>query len=107
MELLQVKIILFTFYSSFAVSVKNGRQKFPGTLSDLQVKMVLIDGKDNHSHIKVTWLTEMEKKFFIHQGSSSINDLYSKIKYYNQICEDDRNWDNQDEEPEDETLLLT
>jgi len=89
------------------MNVKTGRQKFPGLLSDIQIKMFLLDGKDNHSHIKVTWVSNMEKKFYIHQGSNAINDLNEKIRYYNQICEDDRNWDNQDDEPEDETLLLT
>jgi hypothetical protein len=69
--------------------------------------MFLIDGKDNHSHVIVKWSSNLEKKFYIHEGSDSINSLYERIRFYNRICEDDRNWDNQDDEPEDETLLLT
>jgi len=49
----------------------------------------------------------MEKKFYIHTSHNVSGNLYEKIKYYNEICEDDRNWDNQDDEPEDEISLLT
>jgi hypothetical protein len=66
----------------------------------------MIQGIDKHSHINVTWLSNMEKKFFIHRGNYAIDEMYKKLKYYNQLCEYDRNFDGQDDEPEDEVLLL-
>lgn len=81
--------------------------KFKNAQTDLDIKLIPITGKDNHSHVTIRWSSKMEKKFYIHQSKNPIEDLYAKIKYYNEICEDDRNWDNQDEEPEDEISLLT
>jgi hypothetical protein len=80
---------------------------FKNAQTDLDLKLFPIMGKDNHSYIQVNWITKMEKKFYIHHSANAIEELYAKIKYYNEICEDDRNWDNQDEEPEDEISLLT
>jgi hypothetical protein len=48
----------------------------------------------------------MEKKIYLHHSPTAIFELYEKIKLYNEICEDDRNMDNQDDEPEDEISLL-
>ncbi len=36
----------------------------------------------------------------------AVEHMYTEIKFYNEICEDDRNMDNQDDEPEDEISLL-
>ncbi len=87
--------------------MNTGRHAFKNAQTDLEVKLFPITGKDNHSHIIVRWVSKMEKKFYIHDSPNAMEELYAKIKYYNEICEDDRNWDNQDEEPEDEISLLT
>jgi hypothetical protein len=81
--------------------------KFENHQSDLDLKLVPISGQDNHSYVFCSWTNKMEKKIYIHHSPKAVEELYAKIKYYNEICEDDRNWDNQDEEPEDEISLLT
>ncbi len=65
-----------------------------------------IYGKDNHSHVSVTWVSNMEKKFYIHSSHQSIQELYVKMQYYNKICEDVRVMEGHDDEPEDEISLL-
>jgi len=72
----------------------------------MDIKVFNLYGKDNHSHIQVGWITQMEKKFYIHNSNTSIHELYNKIKYYNSICEDQRNFEGHDDEPEDEISLL-
>ena len=48
----------------------------------------------------------MEKKFYLHRSRDDIPKLYNSIKYYNAICEDERNDQGHDDEPEDEVALL-
>jgi hypothetical protein len=48
----------------------------------------------------------MEKKFYLHRSRDDIQNLYNNIKHYNDICEDERNDQGHDDEPEDEIALL-
>jgi hypothetical protein len=66
----------------------------------------LLDGRDKHSFVTITWMTNMEKKFFLHRSREDIPKLYNSIRYYNSICEDERNDQGHDDEPEDEVALL-
>lgn len=84
--------------------MNTARIKFPDP--NIFIRLHLIDGKDNHSHALVTWNTKMQKKIYIHYGHTAIDDLMNHIKYYNKICEDVRNMEGEDDEPEDETKFL-
>jgi hypothetical protein len=86
--------------------VRKGRQKFPGNNGLIEIGTHQIIGRDNHSHVKVEWITKMQKKIYIHHSHTAIEELYAKIKYYNDICEMDRNFEGHDDEPEDEISLL-
>lgn len=78
--------------------------KFPDKNIDLKIKTIF--GKDNHSHAIVKWQTNMEKKFYIHQGHTAVSDLFDLIRMYNFVCVNQRDRDGEDDEPEDETKLL-
>jgi hypothetical protein len=65
-----------------------------------------LDGRENHSYVKVTWMTGMEKKFYLHRSREDIAHLFATIRLYNDICEDERNDQGHDDEPEDEVSLL-
>jgi hypothetical protein len=81
--------------------------KYKSLPKNIKITYEMLDGKDNHSFVHVTWVTKMEKKFYLHRSSTAANnELFHFIKYYNQICEDERNEEGHDDEPEDETLLL-
>lgn len=106
-KLKHLKIDLIYVLRAFSEDVNFGRMKFQNHQSDFDLRLIPIYGKDNHSYVFCSWINKMEKKIYIHHDPKAIEALYAKIKYYNDICEDDRNWDNQDEEPEDEISLLT
>jgi hypothetical protein len=65
-----------------------------------------LDGRENHSYIKVTWMTGMEKKFYVHRSRDDIKNIFFTIKLYNYICEEERNEQGHDDEPDDEVSLL-
>ena len=48
----------------------------------------------------------MERKIYLHRSRDDIMSLYSIINYYNSICEDERDEQGHDDEPEDEISLL-
>jgi hypothetical protein len=66
----------------------------------------MLDGKENHSFIKITWMTGMERTFYMHRSRHDADSLFYTIKYYNEICEAERNDQGHDDEPEDEVALL-
>lgn len=71
-----------------------------------QIKTKYLDGLNNHSYAKITWITNMEKTFLLHSSQEDIRQMYIAIKHYNAICEDQRNLEGFDDEPEDEVALL-
>lgn len=71
-----------------------------------QLKTVYLDGLNNHSYAKITWVTNMEKTFLLHHSHDDIRQMYMAIKHYNTICEDQRNLEGFDDEQEDEVALL-
>jgi len=82
----------------------NNRNKtFP---SGFQIKTKYLDGLNNHSYSKITWVTNMEKTFLLHSSQEDIKQMYMAIRHYNMICEDQRNLEGFDDEQEDEVALL-
>ena len=65
-----------------------------------------LDGQSSHSYAKITWVTNMEKTFLLHNSQEDIKQMYIAINYFNSICEDQRNLDGFDDEQEDEVALL-
>ncbi len=83
---------------------KHNRNKtFP---PGFQVSTKFLDGLNNHSYAKITWVTNFEKTFLLHSSSDDVNQMFCAIKHYNAICEDVRNLEGFDDEPEDEVALL-
>ena len=66
----------------------------------------LLDGQTNHSYVKVTWMSNLEIVFYLHNSQDDIKQMYKAIKIYNLICEDQRNMEGFDDEQEDEVALL-
>lgn len=73
---------------------------------EFQYSIIYLDGLNNHSYAKITWVTKMEKTFLLHNSQWDINNMYQSINHYNKICEDMRNLEGFDDEPEDEVALL-
>ena len=71
-----------------------------------QYSVNLLDGQNMHSFAKITWVTNIDKTFLLHNSQDDINQMYLGIKHYNAICEDQRNLDGFDDEQEDEVALL-
>lgn len=74
--------------------------------SGFQLKVKFLDGLENHSYAKITWVTKMEKTFLLHSSHEDVRQMYIAINHYNAICEDQRNIEGHDDEPEDEVALL-
>ena len=66
----------------------------------------MLDGPDNHSYAQITWLTGMEKKIYLHNTRFGYLMLANFIKSNNEICENQRNYEGHDDEPEDESATL-
>ena len=66
----------------------------------------LLDGQSANSYAKITWVTNMEKTFLLHNSQNDIKQMYIAMNHYNAICEDQRNLDGFDDEQEDEVALL-
>lgn len=71
-----------------------------------QISTKYLDGLNNHSFAKITWVTNMEKTFLLHSSQDDVKQMYLAIKHYNYICEDQRNLEGFDDEQEDEVALL-
>lgn len=74
--------------------------------SDLEISWEKLDGKDKHSFVRVTWVTNMEKTFYLNQSKYQEVELWKQIKFYNDLCQDERDDQGHDDEPEDEMKLL-
>lgn len=65
-----------------------------------------LDGASNHSFAKITWVTDMEQKVFVHMFPDVNIYLSEYIRRYNLVCENQRISEGHDDEPEDETAYL-
>jgi hypothetical protein len=65
-----------------------------------------LSGRDNHSHLTVGWVNGIEKKFYL-DGCGGVDQVVlHHIHYYTKICEEHRDEDGNDDEPEDETKIM-
>mgnify|MGYP000932812114 FL=1 len=71
-----------------------------------QYSINYLNGQNAHSYAKITWITNMEKTFLLHNSHEDFRQMYIAIKHFNEICEDQRNLDGFDDEQEDEVALL-
>ena len=107
MQLIISGIFLFKIFKKIRNMLKQFKENKNKTLPPgFQYSVNLLDGQNANSYAKITWVSNMEKTFLLHNSQNDIKQMYVAINHYNAICEDQRNLDGFDDEQEDEVALL-
>ena len=70
------------------------------------VKIQEIMGVNNHSYVQHTWLNDMTVKFYLHNTRNCVALMNERIKFFNDICDNQRQIEGNDDELEDEEKVL-